>query len=442
MDSVDEKRPKRATSIRIVLLTAAVIPAQPALAGGYLLQEQSPKEIGRAFSGAAASADGPSTIFYNPAGMTELEGLRVSMGGTLLFVDSKQQNTGTTRSGPGATPTQAMGGGNGGNPFAPVIPVPTSYASWQAGDSGLWLGLGISSPFGLKLRYDEGYFGRYESLYSNLLTVNVQPSAAYKVSDALSIGGGIDIQYADVTLTNAAPPLDPAGTDGLAHLSGDDVAVGWNAGLLVKLDGGTRLGLHYRSRVKHKLKGSYDISGLTGALAAANGSFAIESPLTLPDIATASISVPVDDKTRLMLTGRYYNWSLFRNITLRFANGATGQKDYHYKDSWSLSAGIERKMTDRLTLRMGTMFDKTPTNEAFLSTRVPDGNRTWASAGLGYALSSHLTLDASYAHVFVNGQSMSRTETFYSGAAATTVTTVSRNSGNVDMIATSVTARF
>ena len=86
------------------------------------------------------------------------------------------------------------------------------------------------------------------------------------------------------------------------------------------------------------------------------------------------------------------------------------------------------------------MFDKSPTNEAFLSTRVPDGDRIWASAGMSYALTDRMTLNASYAHVFIGRQTMERTEGFYGGEIS--VTTISRNSGNVDMIATSVTTRF
>jgi long-chain fatty acid transport protein len=146
-----------------------------------MLQEQSQVEIGRAFSGAAAAADDPSAIFYNPAAMTELPHMQISTGATALFIQSRQRDLGTTRTGPGATPTQAVGGGNGGNPFAPVVPLPTSFASKQLSDR-VWLGAGLSAPFGLKLRYDPDFFGRYDSTYSNLLTLNGQLSLAYKVT--------------------------------------------------------------------------------------------------------------------------------------------------------------------------------------------------------------------------------------------------------------------
>lgn len=424
----------------VTLATLFVAPS--AYAGGFMLQEQSPLEIGRAFSGAAASADNPSTIFYNPAGMTELEGVQIATGATLLFVDSAQANIGTSRTGPGAVPASPVSGTNGGNPFAPVVAVPASYAVTKLGDSGLWIGLGLSSPFGLKLDYSSEFFGRYDSIHSKLLTINAQPSLAYRISDAISVGAGLDIQYADVALTNALPPLDPAGADGLARVAGDDVSLGWNAGILVKLDGGARVGLHYRSQMKHQIKGESTVSGLAGPLASANGTRSVRSPLTLPASLTVSLTIPVDKKTKLMLTGRHYNWSVFQRIAFFFPDGSSSSKEFDYKDSWSLSAGVDRVVSKRLTLRAGAMFDRTPTNDQLLSTRVPDGNRRWLTAGLSYRFAPHLTFNASYAHVFIGQQTMVRTEAFYSGAAQVDVTTRTRSKGNVDMLSTSVIAHF
>lgn len=438
-----------------------------------MLQEQSQLEIGRAFSGGAAAADDPSTVFYNPAGMTELPGIQIATGATALFIDSHQRDLGSTITRTSFVPlglslalpnASPISGGNGGNPFATVVPVPTTYASVQIGQSGLWLGFGLSAPFGLKLRYAPDFVGRYNSTYSNLLTLNAQPSVAWRVNDSLSIGGGLDVQYADVTLEGAMPPVSPfvtapvvtppiggpaigipgvsAAPDTYAKLTGDDIALGWNAGVLFKLKHGLRIGLHYRSRVKHTLKGASELSGFTGAFSSFNGSTPIRSPLTLPDSITASISFPLDSKTRFMATGRYYNWSVFDKLRIVFPDGTVSTKDYQYRDSWSLSWGLEHNYGGKLTLRAGGMFDRTPTNPAFLSTRIPDGDRSWLTTGMSYHLSPRLTLNASYAHVFIEKQTMQRTEAFFGSGGPITVDNRLQSSGNVDMIATSVTARF
>lgn len=401
-----------------------------------MLQEQSQVEIGRAFSGAAAAADDPSAIFYNPAAMTELRHVQISTGATALFIQSRQRDLGTTRTGPGATPTQAVGGGNGGNPFAPVVPLPTSFASKQLSDR-VWLGAGLSAPFGLKLRYDPDFFGRYDSTYSNLLTLDGQLSLAYKVDDRISIGGGIDVQYAYGKLTSAMPALTPGGVDGVNSMKADDVSLGWNLGVLIHLGKGAKLGIGYRSHINHELKGDYHWQ-----LGSTVKDFGVRAPLKLPDMLTASLSAPVDSKTTLMFSGRYYGWSSFDALRLHFSTGSTGIRDFNYRDSWSLSAGIDRVLSQRLTIRAGAMYDRTPTNPRYLSTRVPDGNRTWAGTGLSYALNKHLTLNASYAHVFIARQDLLRADGFYTPPATMNVTTAARSSGNVDMLATSVTARF
>lgn len=438
-NKVGKHLPAGARVALALVLSTGPIASMPAHAGGFYLQEQSPKEVGRAFSGEAASADGPSTIFFNPAGMTALPGIQLSSGGTLLLVDARQSNRGSTRTASGLATPVAISGGDGGNPFATAIPVPSFYASAHVDGSPLWLGLGVSAPFGLKLDYASDFFGRYDSLHTKLATYDVQPSAALRLSDALSIGGGIDIQYATVTLTNALPNLSPLSPDGFYRVSGKDWSMGWNAGILARL-GRARLGLHYRSRMSHDLEGSQTISGLLGPLAAANGTQPISAPLHLPDIVTASLAYSIGPDTRLMATGRFYNWSVFKRIEIVPAAGSPLVKQLNYRDSWSVALGAERDLSARLTLRAGAMFDRTPVNPSYLTTRVPDGDRTWMTAGATYNLSPHLALNASYAHVFVANSHMDRTDSFYGGLVD--VTTRSLGSGHVDMIATTAIARF
>ena len=325
------------------------------------------------------------------------------------------------------------------NGLPPSLPVTGTDTGAQVSDR-LWLGLGVNAPFGLKLDYDESYFGRYDSLHTDLKTYNIQPSAAYKLSDNLSIGGGVDVQYVKVKLTNALPQLSPLLADGHASVEGDDLSVGWNAGLFYTT-GDTNFGVHYRSRMTHNLKGDQTISGLVGPLAAANGTFDANAPLELPDIVTVSMMHRLTPKLRAMLTARWYNWSVFRAITINTATGAS-VKEMHYHDSYSVSAGGEYDVSDRLTLRAGTMFDRTPTNPQFLTTRVPDGDRVWLSGGATWNMSSAMALNLSYAHTFVEKANIIRPDHYYPAPATVTTTTLSSASGNADQLAASLTVRF
>ncbi|MCI4590867.1 outer membrane protein transport protein [Sphingobium sp. BYY-5] len=424
---------------RFFLVTGALAAPIPAFAGGFYLQEQSPIETGRALSGGAAAGDDPSTIYFNPAAMTQLSGIQTSIGASALMPFAHQTNRGSSRTIPGSPVRAPVNGGDGGNPFESVIPVPSFYASAQVTDR-LWLGLGVNAPFGLKLDYDDDFFGRYDSLYTNLKTYNIQPSAAYKLTDNLSIGGGVDVQYVKVTLTNALPQLSPLLADGFTSLKGDDWSVGWNAGLFYTT-GDTNFGVHYRSGISHKLAGTQSISGLLGPLAAANGDFAATAPLDLPDIVTVSMMHKLTPNLRAMITGKWYNWSKFKGIAVTSATGTT-TKELDYKDSYSVSLGGEYDVSPALTLRAGTMFDRTPTNPQHLTTRVPDGDRVWLTGGATWNMSDSMALNVSYAHTFVEKANIIRPDSYYPSPATVTATTLAQTSGNADQVAASMTLRF
>lgn len=422
------------------MITGALIAPLPAYAGGFYLQEQSPKETGRALSGGAAAADDPSTVYFNPAAMTELPGIQTSVGAIALFASAKQSNRGSTRTFPGQPGSVPVSGSSGGNPFESVIPIPSFYVTGQVTDR-LWAGIGVNAPFGLKLDYDPDFFGRYDSLHTDLKTYNIQPSVAYKLSDNLSVGGGVDVQYVKVKLTNALPQLSPlAPGDGLAEIKGDDWSVGWNAGLFYTT-GDTNFGVHYRSGMKHRVMGTQTISGLVGFPVNPNGEFAASAPLALPDIATVSMMHRLTPNMRAMITARWYNWSVFKGIAITSPAG-NSFKELNYRDSYSVSFGGEYDVSPALTLRAGTMFDRTPTNPQFLTTRVPDGDRTWLSGGATWNISPAFALNLSYAHTFVEKANIIRPDHYYPTPATVTTTTLSGTSGNADQVAASLTARF
>lgn len=430
----------RHRAMSILAIAGGALSSAPALAGGFYLQEQSPLETGRALSGGAAAADDPSTVYFNPAAMTALPGIQISTGAIALLPTAHQGNRGTTRSVPGLPVQVPVSGGSGGNPFDKVIPVPSFYATAQVNDR-LWAGIGVNAPFGLKLDYDPDFFGRYDSLHTDLKTYNIQPSLAFRVTDNLSVGGGVDAQYVKVTLTNALPNLSPAAPDGLVVVKGNDWSFGWNLGAFYT-SGGTNFGVHYRSRMKHDIDGRYTVSGLLGPIAAGNVDLPATAPLTLPDILTVSLTRSLTPRLRAMLTARWYNWSVFREINIQPEGAPASVKELHYRDSYSMSVGGEYDVSDRLTLRGGTMFDRTPTNPQYLTTRVPDGDRVWLSGGATFNLSDAFALNVSYAHNFVGKANIIRPDEYYPAPATVVATTRSLTSGNADQFAASLTARF
>src|SRR3546814_6647496 len=135
--------------------------------------------------------------------MTKLGRITLTNGAHLLLIDSGESDRGSTRTLAASGVSTATGGGDGGNPFDRPVPLPAAFGAFQVGDMPLWLGIGITAPFGMKVSYNDGWFGRYDSLESSVKTFNIQPSAAYALNDRLSIGVGFDVQLMDGKLSNA-----------------------------------------------------------------------------------------------------------------------------------------------------------------------------------------------------------------------------------------------
>ncbi len=427
--------------MRVAVASVLALISAPAVAGGFYLQEQSPTAVGRAFAGEAAIADGPATIWFNPAGMTNLPGNQIDLGTHLLDIHSHQRDTGTTRTYPGVPGAFPVGGGDGGNPFGKVIIVPSGYASFHLAGTNLWAGVGVSSPFNIRVDYQPGWFGRYDSLNSKLTSFNIQPSLAWRINDHVSVGGGIDFQKLSADLTSALPNLGPGLPDGALRISGQDSKLGWNAGVLVTYPG-FRVGGHYRSHINHNLSGLAEISGLLGPLSGQNGSFRGFAPISTPDIAT--VSGVIGKRARLLGSLTWYNWSRFQRIAiLNDAGQPFLDSEQHYRDTWSYAAAGEYDVSPVLTVRGGAMYDQTPTIDGYRTTRVPDGDRIWASAGATAKLTDFLSLNLSYAHVFVKTANVNRVDPLFAGTpAVTTIATNSVNTGSVDQLASSLTFKF
>ena len=419
-------------------------------AGAFYIPQQSTSSLGRAFAGDAALGGDASTIYANPAGMTELKGAEAYGGITVIIPTARFTNTGTTATTPGTGGLPApVTGNDGGDPFH-ATPVPSLYAAIPTLDNRLWFGVGLSAPFGLTDQYNSTWFGRYESISTDLKTVDLAPSVAYRVNEWFSIGGGLDIQYAKAKLRQALPnTLAPGGptpaTDGILSLRGDDYSVGGNIGIIVKPLPTTKIGLHYRSQMSHDLGGTAAIDSLTGPLAALNGSFNVNVPLALPDIVSFGVAHQVTPKLTLLGQFQYFSWSRFEEIRVMFKDVPLPQlvREDQYDDSFGVSIGFEYDVTDALRVRSGFMFDQTPTVDSFRDTAVPDGNRYWMTFGASWKVAPSWTVDFAYAHIFFEDAVVNVARSFYDGTpAAGSVTTRGQTGVSVDNVAIAVKLAF
>ena len=148
------------------------------------------------------------------------------------------------------------GAGNGGD-AGDWAYVPNVYASWAI-NKDIYLGLGISSPFGLKSDYKDRWLGAAQSQLYEVKTININPSLAWRATDKVSLGFGLNWQKVDVKYDRLAGAyaLGPLQLDRItAKARFDDDAWGWNVGVLFELSPAMRVGLSYRSRIKYHTSG-------------------------------------------------------------------------------------------------------------------------------------------------------------------------------------------
>ncbi len=393
------------------------------VATGFYVPQQTAYGAGRANAGGVAMAQDASTVFFNPAGMTELKRPEMIAAANIVRPSVSFSNQGTTftSAATGATPV-AVAGNSGGQPGSPTPTGSLFYA--RPVSSNWWMGIGISAPFGLKLQYPSRWFGRYDSIESRLITVDVAPTVAYRLTKTLSLGAGLNIQYADARLTGAVPnTLSPQGftatTDGRSKLTGDDLTPGWNAGLLWKMTPSTRIGVHYRSKMDHSIDGHNKVSGLAGPLGTLNGKFNINTKLKLPDVLSAGFAHKLSNQTTIVGEAQWFGCNRYEEIRVRFDSGApTIVRPQDYRNTYTVSAGAEHRWRRDITFRAGVQYDRTPTVDEYRDTSVPDDNRIWTAVGVSYRPSRQTELTLSFQHVFFNDPNIDVTRTFFAGTPA------------------------
>jgi long-chain fatty acid transport protein len=417
-------------------------------ANGFSLPVQDALQVGRASAGTVAAASDASTVFHNPAGMTELSGEEMLAGVTVVYAGYDVDDRDSTASTPGSGGAPVLIPGDNGHPRT-VAPVPSLfYARPVTAERNLWFGLALTSPWGLGVEYNDDWFGRYDSIETRLMTVNLSPALAYRITEWLSIGGGLNVEYADAKLTSALPnTLAPGGpspaTDGTTKFTGDDFAFGFNVGALLKPWPHTRIGLHYRSAMKHHLSGTFRVRNLTGPLAPGNGRTDAKVRLNEPDVAALGIVHEVFPGTQLFGEAQWFNWSRFNELRVKFSDGrADSVRQQDWRDTWSFYGGVEQRLLENWTLRAGAGYEPTPTVDRFRNTSLPDGDRVRIGVGASYDWSNRLRFDFGYAHVFSKREDIDLTQTFFDGAAAGTTTTRARASLFINDFALRIRYRF
>lgn len=437
MTQTKQRRSHGAMMMKVLAVAIGAFGSTGSHAAAFQLLEGNASGLGNAYAGSAAVAEDASTVFFNPAGMTLLPGRNVAFSVDLVRPSAKFDNQGST-----VPPGQGIGG-NGGD-AGDWAAIPAGYMTWQLTDR-LFAGLGVGAPFGLKTEYGADWVGRFHAVKSEIKTVNINPSIAFKVNDVLSIGVGVNFQRIDADLTNLVTNPGLAGSLASGRIKGDDTAWGWNAGLMWQVSDTTRLGAAYRSKMDYKLEGTARFTGLNPngnivatALNAGRGGD-VTADVELPDTATFSVVQKISDRWTMLGDISWTGWSTLQELAVNRVDGVNvTTEELRWRDTWRVAFGGTYAYTDALSLKFGLAWDQTPVRDTTRLPRVPDEDRVWLSLGLQWRPNATSAVDVGYAHLFVKDASVNNN----GGSALLKGTLVGEYENSVDILGVQYSTRF
>jgi long-chain fatty acid transport protein len=384
----------KVSAILVVLMFAAT----SAMAGGFRLPEAGAKAMGMGFA-FTAQADDPSAIYFNPAGIIQLEGQNLKLGVTYV-----KENGGTFS---GATP---LTGGASVTETQEDLDffVPNLFWTRQASPDFAY-GVGIFVPFGLGQEYknpDSSIF-RNQITKIDLMTLVVNPTVAWRVNEFFSLGVGIDFMYgtAELKKTPVAPGV---GNLYNSSLEGDGTAWGYNFGLLITPSPNWKIGAAHRSGFDLDIKdGDVELRNINPAIAPLFGggaSFDTKGSATVNMPATTDIGVAyIRDRLTLEVDASFTWWHSYRNLRVEIKDPrppvlVTTDSPKNWKNTVGVYVGGEYRVVDPLALRLGFRYDPTPVPAETMGPELPDADKLYYCAGLGYKL-SNWTFDLAYMYV-------------------------------------------
>ena len=402
---------RAAFKVALSAIAVAAAFASTAHAAGFMLTEQSAGALGRAYAGAGVDGTDLSGVYYNPATMVLHKGTAIQMGfvGIGLNLDYVGEKGETAN---GRNKSQA---------------IPHGYIVHQINDKA-WFGLSMTVPFGMGTEYDDDWAGNEHGISATILTFDLNPNFAFKLSEKFSVGFGASIQYASADLkirkdiTNEAngilaafkkDPVDKASVR--SEIDADSIAWGWNVGMMWSPLENLRFGVSYRSKITHDAEGDLSIDQLSlssdspelsqivgGTLSQleAYGDMTGAATVTAPAWAMASVAWDVNDLVSLYGTFRWTDWSSFDELKIDGDGQTVSSIPNKWRDTYLGSLGMDLRLTDWWTLRGGIAYESSPiANPQYRTAIIPDADRWWFAIGSSFKWSDNFQTDISFAHL-------------------------------------------
>ena len=407
-------------------------------AAGFQLAEFSATGLGRAYAGEAAMADNASAQWRNPAMLTYLEGTQVSVGA--IYVNPNLDVDGDVDFYGNNIPASS-------DDFAHDAIIPNFYLSHQYNDE-FAVGLALGTNYGMETDLGTGFAASHFGNEASVTTMEVNLNAAYKINNAVSIGGGVRYILGEGSFGATTPATNALGLPQdttLKYMEGDDTAWGWQVGTAWQINDNNRIGFAYKSEVELKLQGHAEGLGF---------GFGTQLPqtrdngymhLTLPATAELASYHQITEQLALHASFNWTDWSSFEKLEAHLDTAGTHMvKVENWEDNYRFALGATYQLQPQLALRTGIAYDTSAVSDKNRTITIPETDRTWLSIGATYDWTKDFSLDAGFTYIIAKDASITESRGYDSDDTAEQVggQFVGETTGNVWLIGLQANYRF
>jgi long-chain fatty acid transport protein len=360
-----------------------------ARAGGFQVALQGQIQGGMGLLGTGFLV-GPSTLFYNPGGMSFLSNnynLSVGMNPLISNVTFQYEEPSlyeTTTDNPVGTPF-------------------TFYGTGKINEK-ISVGLGVYTPFGSSTVWGDNWRGKYIIQDISLQAIFIQPTVSYKITESLGIGAGFVYARGDVELHKALPLTGTDGEDGQATITGSTANYGFNAGVYFQPSEKLSLGLTYRSKIEMNIDDGdveFDVPTSLSTYFPENNSYSTSLPL--PASINFGLSYQVNEKIKVGADVNYVFWEDYKSLDFDFEKNTDVLTDLEQPKKYSNGAiyriGMEYDMNEKINLRTGFYYDSPVANDEYYAPETPDAVKLGFTGGASYMAMENLSVDISFIYI-------------------------------------------
>ena len=367
-------------SVAVLFALLVVGPARLVQANGYkILCVRSVKAtaMGEAF---IVQADDPSALAFNPAGISQLRGTQLSLGGTLC-------NAYTEHESPLGETTDIEDEWQ---------LVPAFFVTSDLGSEKMAVGFGASFPNGLSSRWGDDSFARYVDTFSDLTVADIGPSIGFKVSSKLRLGVGLDYYYSKAHLNRMIDMGLAAGMPGAmdveGKLQGTGSAWGFNAGAIYEINARHSVAATYRHSYKIEYDGDYSLPGME---------YDAEARVEFPAVVVLGYAYRPTDKWTIEFDVDWTAWDEVGDIEVDFDLPVMpdAKQEQNLHDTLAYKLGAQYAWTKTFRLRGGYIYNQNATPESTFRPSLPDTDTHFLTTGFGWDIGD-VTVDGALQLVF------------------------------------------